>query len=118
MTDPLRFDRPASVDADGRERDARIEELLLVGLDHYFAGRHELAINIWTRVLFLDRSHNPVEFRIASERLGQRSGPKGGASRTRRTNGCGRSASGLGPVLISASDLTRSGRCSASAVAT
>jgi hypothetical protein len=57
MSDPLRSDRPAPGDADGRERDARIEELLLIGLDHYFAARHELAINIWTRVLFLDRSH-------------------------------------------------------------
>ena len=57
MSDPLRSDRPAPGDAEGRERDARIEELLLIGLDHYFAARHELAINIWTRVLFLDRSH-------------------------------------------------------------
>jgi len=56
MTDPLRFER-SSPGETGRERDARIEELLLDGLDHYFAGRHELAINIWTRVLFLDRSH-------------------------------------------------------------
>jgi len=55
---------------------------------------------------------------IASDRLGQRSGPSGGASRARRMNGCGRSASRLGPVLISTSDPTRSGRCSASAVAT
>jgi hypothetical protein len=57
MSDPLRSDRPGAGDADSRERDARIEELLLIGLDHYFAARHELAINIWTRVLFLDRSH-------------------------------------------------------------
>ena len=56
MTDPLRFDR-SSTGERGRERHARIEELLLDGLDHYFAGRHELAISIWTRVLFLDRSH-------------------------------------------------------------
>src|SRR5262249_1220504 len=35
----------------------RIEELLLAGLDHYFNGQHELAISVWTRVLFLDRSH-------------------------------------------------------------
>jgi hypothetical protein len=68
MTDPLRFDRPASGDADGRERDARIEELLLVGLDHYFAGRHELAINIWTRVLFLDRSHGKARAYIERAR--------------------------------------------------
>ena len=28
-----------------------------MGLDHYFSGQHELAISVWTRVLFLDRSH-------------------------------------------------------------
>src|SRR5437868_6199736 len=39
------------------DRDAKIGQLLLVGLDHYFAARYELAINVWTRVLFLDRSH-------------------------------------------------------------
>ncbi|HWP99418.1 MAG TPA: hypothetical protein VNK92_03000, partial [Vicinamibacterales bacterium] len=37
--------------------EARIEELLLAGLDHYFAGRHHEAIHVWTRVLFLDRTH-------------------------------------------------------------
>jgi hypothetical protein len=55
MTDALRSDRAG--DAPDRERDTRIEELLLSGLEHYFAGQHELAINVWTRVLFLDRSH-------------------------------------------------------------
>ncbi len=40
-----------------RDRTARIEELLLAGLDYYFAGEHERAIDIWTRVLFLDRGH-------------------------------------------------------------
>ena len=40
-----------------RDRTARIEELLLAGLDYYFAGEHERAINVWTRVLFLDRGH-------------------------------------------------------------
>jgi hypothetical protein len=61
MSDPLRHDaspvRPGSdVDADvGRE--TRIEELLLAGLDHYFAAQYEEAINVWTRVLFLDRGH-------------------------------------------------------------
>jgi hypothetical protein len=55
MTDALRSDRPG--EAPDRERDARIEELLLAGLDHYFSGQHELAINVWTRVLFLDRGH-------------------------------------------------------------
>src|SRR5687768_6927220 len=37
--------------------ESRIEELLLAVLDHYFSGQHELAISVWTRVLFLDRSH-------------------------------------------------------------
>ena len=42
------------------ERDAnnvKIEQLLLSGLDHYFKGRYERAIDVWTRVLFLDRAH-------------------------------------------------------------
>src|SRR5262245_44632696 len=54
MTDPL---RSTASDATARDHDARVEELLLAGLDHYFAGRYELAINVWTRVLFLDRGH-------------------------------------------------------------
>ena len=65
-SDPLRTDPPnqpaghevprtddAASDAD---RDARIEQLLLAGLDHYFAAHYELAINVWTRALFFDRS--------------------------------------------------------------
>lgn len=55
MTEPLRSDLESA--AGERDRDARVEELLLSGLDHYFCGRHELAINVWTRVLFLDRGH-------------------------------------------------------------
>ena len=43
--------------APAADRDAKIEQLLLVGLDHYFAARYELAINVWTRALFIDRSH-------------------------------------------------------------
>lgn len=39
------------------ERDTRIEQLLLTGLDHYFAGEYERAVSVWTRVLFLDRGH-------------------------------------------------------------
>src|SRR5918998_1585133 len=58
MTDPLRSDRqPELAELSERERDARIEELLVTGLDHYFAEQHELAINVWTRVLFIDRGH-------------------------------------------------------------
>src|SRR5215471_19916164 len=47
MADPLR----------DLDTSSRIEELLLAGLDHYFSGQHELAISVWTRVLFFDRSH-------------------------------------------------------------
>src|SRR5712692_8447059 len=58
MSDPLRTDGTrAQDDASAADRDAKIEQLLLVGLDHYFAARYELAINVWTRALFLDRSH-------------------------------------------------------------
>src|SRR4029434_8783217 len=39
------------------DRDAKIEQLLLVGLDHYFAAEYDQAIHVWTRALFLDRSH-------------------------------------------------------------
>ena len=55
MADPLRDQDTSAADSSGRE--SRIEELLLAGLDHYFSGQHELAISVWTRVLFLDRSH-------------------------------------------------------------
>jgi tetratricopeptide (TPR) repeat protein len=56
MSDPLRSDRLPHA-GDAHERDARIEELLLAGLDHYFSEQYELAINVWTRVLFIDRGH-------------------------------------------------------------
>jgi tetratricopeptide (TPR) repeat protein len=58
MTEPQRSDSartPASADA---ERQARIEELLVSGLDHYFAEDYEQAINVWSRVIFLDRDHD------------------------------------------------------------
>jgi tetratricopeptide (TPR) repeat protein len=53
--DPLPSDTPAPEPE--RDREARVEELLLNGLDHYFVGQYELAINVWTRALFLDRGH-------------------------------------------------------------
>lgn len=43
--------------ATAADRDAKIEQLLLTGLDHYFAAQYQQAINVWTRALFLDRSH-------------------------------------------------------------
>jgi hypothetical protein len=55
MADSLRDHDSSDPGTAGRE--SRIEELLLAGLDHYFSGQHELAISVWTRVLFLDRSH-------------------------------------------------------------
>jgi len=57
MSDPLRT--PAVPDSPEREpdRDARIEALLLAGLDHFVSGEYEQALNVWTRVSFLDRTH-------------------------------------------------------------
>ena len=54
MSDPLRTEASPAPEPD---RDAKIEQLLLVGLDHYFSAQYEQAINVWTRALFLDRSH-------------------------------------------------------------
>ena len=59
MSDPLRtnpIESTASTDGDA-ERDAKIENLLLAGLDQYFAADYAQAIDIWTRVMFLDRNH-------------------------------------------------------------
>jgi tetratricopeptide (TPR) repeat protein len=58
MSDPLRTDptRPSEPVSEA-DREAKIEQLLLAGLDHYFSGRYDHAINVWTRALFLDRSH-------------------------------------------------------------
>ena len=59
MSDALRTDTvsPANGQAEP-DKEARIEQLLLAGLDHYFAGQYEQAINVWTRVVFLERGHN------------------------------------------------------------
>jgi len=58
MSDPLRTDDLRALEAaSAADRDAKIEQLLLVGLDHYFAAQYDHAINVWTRALFLDRSH-------------------------------------------------------------
>jgi hypothetical protein len=69
--DPLRSDtRPAETLTDV-ERDARIEQLLLSGLDEYFAQRYEHAINLWTRVLFFDRHHDRARAYIERARQAQ-----------------------------------------------
>jgi hypothetical protein len=56
MTEPLRTAPGSETSADA-EREALIERLLLSGLDHYFEGRYEQAVNVWTRVAFLERGH-------------------------------------------------------------
>ena len=55
MADPRRLE-PVS-HGDAADRDTQVEALLVDGLDKYFNGRYEEAIHLWTRVLFLDRSH-------------------------------------------------------------
>ena len=56
MSEPLHSEPLRAADAlSGLERDAKVEQLLLQGLDHYFASDYEQAIHVWTRVLFLDR---------------------------------------------------------------
>ncbi len=56
MTEPQRTD--SNTPHADPERATRIEELLVSGLDHYFAEDYEQAINVWTRVIFLDRDHD------------------------------------------------------------
>lgn len=62
--------RPASA-LPGADDDARVEHLLVTGLDHYFAGEFEAAINLWTRVLFLDRNHDRARAYIDRARSAQ-----------------------------------------------
>jgi tetratricopeptide (TPR) repeat protein len=55
MVEPKRLDAAPAPEA--ADRDSQAEALLVDGLDRYFKGRYEEAIHLWTRVLFLDRSH-------------------------------------------------------------
>jgi tetratricopeptide (TPR) repeat protein len=55
MAEPKRAE--SSPEFDSSDREARVEALLVDGLDLYFAGRYDEAIHLWTRVLFLDRAH-------------------------------------------------------------
>jgi tetratricopeptide (TPR) repeat protein len=58
MSDPLRTESAPDGDLHAEtERDAKIESLLLAGLDHYFSSDYAQAIDVWSRALFLDRSH-------------------------------------------------------------
>lgn len=80
MTDSRHGDAPASEALSDVERDARIEQLLVSGLDDYFAGRLEQAVNVWTRVLFLDRANDRARAYIDRARRAQ-------AERQRETEG-------------------------------
>ena len=73
MSDSLKVPEPRPVPPD-RAHDARVEQLLLAGLDQYFAGRYEQSIHLWTRVLFLDRGHARARAYIERARsaLGER----------------------------------------------
>ena len=71
MSEPQRAADPpggSPADIDERERSSRIEQLLLAGLDHYFAGQHEQAIDVWTRVAFLERRHGKARAYIERAR--------------------------------------------------
>jgi hypothetical protein len=71
-TDPRRSDASDhETAASAAERDARIEQLLLAGLDHYFAAQYDQAINVWTRALFFDRSHARARAYIERARRAQ-----------------------------------------------
>ena len=64
MADSLRTDGARVIDhASYDDRDAKIEQLLLAGLDHYFSGRYEQAIDVWTRVIKQWRQQHPDEYK-------------------------------------------------------
>lgn len=66
-SDPSRALEPVSE----AERDAKIEQLLLTGLDRYFAAQYEQAVNVWTRALFFDRNHPRARAYIERARSAQ-----------------------------------------------
>lgn len=71
MSDPQPSGPRHSGAHDEPNDEARIEHLLVTGLDHYFAGEFEAAINLWTRVLFLDRNHDRARAYIDRARSAQ-----------------------------------------------
>lgn len=70
MADP-HTSGPRRSEATPAEDEGRIEHLLVTGLDHYFAGEFDAAINLWTRVLFLDRAHDRARAYIDRARSAQ-----------------------------------------------
>ena len=71
MADPQTSGPRRPEAAPGADDEGRIEQLLVTGLDHYFAGEFEAAINLWTRVLFLDRAHDRARAYIDRARSAQ-----------------------------------------------
>jgi len=65
-------DHPRSPDwaEEAGARDSQIDALLEEGLDRYFNSRYEDAIHLWTRVLFLDRTHPRARAYIDRARTG------------------------------------------------
>ena len=58
MSDSGRYRAPDHDRSERRvDQDAKTEDLLLAGLDCYFAARYEDAIHVWSRALFFDRDH-------------------------------------------------------------
>ncbi len=61
MADSQRLESKTATDVSRADGDAaiaaEIEALLVEGLDRYFARQYEDAIHVWTRALFLDRTH-------------------------------------------------------------
>lgn len=70
MADP-HTSGPRRSEAPPAEDEGRIEQLLVTGLDHYFASEFDAAINLWTRVLFLDRHHDRARAYIDRARSAQ-----------------------------------------------
>jgi hypothetical protein len=57
--------------AEAGERENRAEGLLVDGLDQYFQGNFDEAIHLWTRVLFIDRTHARARAYINRARTAQ-----------------------------------------------
>lgn len=53
------------------DREGRAEALLIEGLDCYLSGHYDDAIHVWTRVLFLDRTHERARAYIDRARTAQ-----------------------------------------------
>ena len=57
--------------AEAGDRESRAEGLLVDGLDQYFQGNFDEAIHLWTRVLFIDRTHARARAYINRARTAQ-----------------------------------------------